>query len=645
MPLRGLSKEALRITFRRRAFVVLNRAVGWLSPCLYVVGLLLLLVLPLQLPAPWPRLHHSADIDEKALLVGQVNRYFHYADMDNSFHTGLGMQLWQPNITSLEHATLLQDQMENLGLDVSVQRFHYLLEDEVVVGYNVHGILRAPRGDGTEAMVLTAPMTLYDGSFNSNGVRYLFGLAKFLKKHSFWSKDIIILVTTKNAYGTYSWLQAYHGFKPDPSQDLVFDPLETHAGSIQSALCLEFPGTQDYTSIGIFPEGVNGLLPNADLVSTVILTITDPYHGVPLELHDGDNASSGDSIYENYLGCITRLWRFVLFQASCMPKAGHALFLQYKIEAITFRGLVVPGKLQSVGMMQVAQILENTLRSLNNLLEKFHHSYWFYFMPTARQFMPISIYIVPVVILASSLIVASIGQWWEEPLLVDKTGFSTMDRSENPIYIRRIKGVTSFSSFVRPLFLPLLTLTISFCASAWAMSISDTVAYISASSTESLLFVSATIIGLQVVLVYYVMPFFHRIAYGSGASTNSSLAAWKILKMLCCSALGMILLVLSAVNPSLSILVALPYVPVFLAIRPVSGKILRIVQGIILNILSPPGCLLLACFLVGDSQAVMQAVKEAIRNWHIFGSQLVPFFCLLIWPLNLSAQTIIEMEM
>ncbi|KAH6600479.1 hypothetical protein BASA61_002271 [Batrachochytrium salamandrivorans] len=573
MPLRGLSKEALRITFRRRAFVVLNRAVGWLSPCLYVVGLLLLLVLPLQLPAPWPRLHHSADIDEKALLVGQVNRYFHYADMDNSFHTGLGMQLWQPNITSLEHATLLQDQMENLGLDVSVQRFHYLLEDEVVVGYNVHGILRAPRGDGTEAMVLTAPMTLYDGSFNSNGVRYLFGLAKFLKKHSFWSKDIIILVTTKNAYGTYSWLQAYHGFKPDPSQDLVFDPLETHAGSIQSALCLEFPGTQDYTSIGIFPEGVNGLLPNADLVSTVILTITDPYHGVPLELHDGDNASSGDSIYENYLGCITRLWRFVLFQASCMPKAGHALFLQYKIEAITFRGLVVPGKLQSVGMMQVAQILENTLRSLNNLLEKFHHSYWFYFMPTARQFMPISIYIVPVVILASSLIVASIGQWWEEPLLVDKTGFSTMDRSENPIYIRRIK------------------------------------------------------------------------AYGSGASTNSSLAAWKILKMLCCSALGMILLVLSAVNPSLSILVALPYVPVFLAIRPVSGKILRIVQGIILNILSPPGCLLLACFLVGDSQAVMQAVKEAIRNWHIFGSQLVPFFCLLIWPLNLSAQTIIEMEM
>ncbi|OAJ44985.1 hypothetical protein, variant [Batrachochytrium dendrobatidis JEL423] len=554
------------------------------------------------------------------------------------------MQLFQQNITLLEQATLIQDELDKLGLDTFIQYFHYPANDELVKGYNIHGVLRAPRGDGTEAMVLTAPLTLADNAFNANGIRYLLQLAKFLKKYSFWSKDIIILVTTNNAYGTYSWLQAYHGFKPDVKQGLIFDSLDTHAGSIQSAISLEFPGTEDYTSIGIFPEGINGLLPNADLVTTIILSISDPYYGSPLELHHGDHKTVGYSMTDQYLACIKRLWRFIGYQASCMPKASHALFLQYKIEAITLRGLVIPGFSQSVGAIQVGQILENALRSFNNLLEKLHHSYWFYFMPTASEFIPISVYIAPVAILASSIIIFSIGKWWETPFALIASKNLKIDQSASSIYVHRVLGVTSFTHFVRPMFLPLLTLATSFGACSWMMVNIETITYISAMRTDLFALVETTIIGLQIFLVYYIMPFVHRLAYGSGASTKTSVPAWKIVRLCCCCVLGVFLFMLAGINPSLCILVALPYVPVFLFIRPTTSKVLRIAQIVLLNLLSPPGYLLLACFLYGDTAVVAQAVKDAVFDWHFFGSQLVPFVCLLIWPLNLTAQTLVEME-
>ena len=49
--------------------------------------------------------------------------------------------------------------------------------------------------------------------------------------------------------------------------------------------------------------------------------------------------------------------------------------------------------------------IEGILRSLENLLERFHHSYWFYFMPTGDSFIPIAVFIGPLLLLPGSLIV------------------------------------------------------------------------------------------------------------------------------------------------------------------------------------------------------------------------------------------------
>ncbi|KAL2915422.1 Glycosyl phosphatidyl inositol protein transamidase complex subunit [Polyrhizophydium stewartii] len=676
-----LSREASRVALRRRLARLLGGASSRLGPALFALGVVLLLVLPLplqellvmpmhelvprplhsvaaafvdlgeplyrimpELRGPFTSLHHQAATDEKALLVGQVNRYFGYGDMDNSFHVGLGPVLWGDGMTTLNQSELLATEFDALGFDVSVQDFTFLKEDEYITGHNVHGILRAPRGDGTEAMVLAAPMTMHDGEPNANGIRYLLGLAKFLRRYSFWSKDIIFVVTTHQSYGVHSWLEAYHGFEPTHRYLLDFGPLSSHAGSLVAALCLEFPGTEDYTRLGIYPAGVNGLLPNADLVVTVIQSaqLAQPER-LPLELFD-TIMPHATTFWQKYIVCLRRLWTFVKIQASGLPQASHALFLKYKVEAMTLRGLIIPGSTRPVGMQQVASLIETSLRSLNNLLEKLHHSYWFYFMPSPEHFMPISVYIAPIAILAASVILASVGQWLESPT-ADPKADTTIDRNSKWPYVRRIAGTSSFTDFVRPLVLPLVTLGSAVILGIWLLSNAQMLAFFAERNLNAFIYMEAGVIGLHVMFSHSVMPFLHRLFYGSGASTQVSVPAWKILRLGCCAALGMILFVLTAINPSLAILIALPYVPLMLLIRPTENPALRHAQTVLLNALSPPGVLILIVIASGGSLQVLRDVKDMIRDWRVFGSQLMPIIGVLIWPLSLAAQTLVQMEL
>jgi glycosylphosphatidylinositol transamidase len=78
--------------------------------------------------------------------------------------------------------------------------------------------------------------------------------AKFCQKSSYWSRDIIFLVTDQGNYGSYVWLEAYHGQKP--SKGIVFDSLKNSAGSIISAINLEFDGKSTDLSIEVHPSNI-----------------------------------------------------------------------------------------------------------------------------------------------------------------------------------------------------------------------------------------------------------------------------------------------------------------------------------------------------------------------------------------------------
>jgi len=62
---------------------------------------------------------------------------------------------------------------------------------------------------------------------------------------------------------------------------------------------------------------------------------------------------------------------------------------RFGIEAITLEGFKKSGKEMEANFYQVGRIVESIVRSLNNLLERFHQSYFFYLLPSTDRYISI----------------------------------------------------------------------------------------------------------------------------------------------------------------------------------------------------------------------------------------------------------------
>ena len=99
-------------------------------------------------------------------------------------------------------------------------------------GTNSYAVLASPRHSGTEAMIISASWISRsgeeNGSLNLRGVATVLGLAGFLKRkwrlryspishghgfadYSYWSKDIIFVISDGYLEGMQAWLSSYHG--------------------------------------------------------------------------------------------------------------------------------------------------------------------------------------------------------------------------------------------------------------------------------------------------------------------------------------------------------------------------------------------------------------------------------------------------
>ncbi|KAJ3349310.1 hypothetical protein HDU91_006403 [Kappamyces sp. JEL0680] len=565
----------------------------------------------------------------------QVSRYFSQQD---SFGGKLSHAFWDGNSTT--RAAELKDHFDLLGMDTSLQHFSLSRDDVEWTGANVHGILRSPRADGTESILLVAPQRCGTGGDNNNGVNILLSFAAFAKRFSFWSKDIIFLITDQDHVGTLSWLKAYHGMEGRlPGQPSVwvttghsFDRLENHGGSIISVLNLEFEGSDPYTSVGVHPIGINGRLANADLTTTAVKSLQ--YSGVPMVLlHKGRRSQSHLPWIDNYPILFSNLLAFIKAQALGFPLTNHGLFALFNIEALSLTGNRTPG-----------QGLETACRSLNNLLERFHHAYWFYLMPEADKFIPLSKYIGQIIAVISAAVLSSVRYWWTSGDL----DFAKPSKlaAEKPAFMRRQFAVASFSTRIRPLYMPLLSLSFCCLLPAWTFSNMGSLGYL---SNENPLFGAMALFGVfiaQQVMAWFMMPLLQRLFCGdSGASKLVVAPAWEVLHSLTCALLGMLLLVLATTNPSLALIMALPSVPIFILVRPRNSTFAWVVQSVLLMAISPPVVLGMYAIYEQDIRAATAFLYNTFQYWELYGGLILPVVCLFYWPLNLATQLLITMEL
>lgn len=235
----------------------------------------------------------------------------------------------------------------------------------------------------------------------------MISLAKYFSAKNYWAKDIIFLVNDQDLVGTQAWLNAYHDMRSNGV--LQSTPLPASSGPIQAAVNLELTSSH-MTSVDIKVEGMNGQLPNLDLFNVAVELCTR--ESVTPTFHKASHPYAGPEVdvWKQYAATIFSMMQS---QAISSPTGAHGLFQKFAIQSITLkstddRRIKSDKQHSAVRLLQVGRVVEGIFRSLNNLLERFNRSYWFYLLPSTRRYLSIGYYMIPFAMITCPLILTAL---------------------------------------------------------------------------------------------------------------------------------------------------------------------------------------------------------------------------------------------
>ena len=203
------------------------------------------------------------------------------------------------------------------------------------------------------------------------------------------------MITPDSKSGAQAWIDAYHDTHPPSVQ-----PLPLKSGALQGALVVEYPFDHRFESLHIVYDGVNGQLPNLDLFNTAVAIAGGQMNiGADLqEMWDHD---------DSYEARLETILRGMVKQGFGYATGAHSSFMPYHIDAIT---------LQTKGEgwedeMALGRTVESLCRSLNNLLEHLHQSFFFYLLMQSNRFVSIGTYLPSAMLIAVNFTIMAIALW------------------------------------------------------------------------------------------------------------------------------------------------------------------------------------------------------------------------------------------
>ncbi|XP_066253687.1 glycosylphosphatidylinositol anchor attachment 1 protein [Euwallacea similis] len=385
---------------------ILVKYYGKLCILLYIGGVIWFSSLAL------PMFNTSTYFSENALLPGLVKSMF-WEDRAAMQYLQELQDETQKYDSSIPYPWLLA-KFQQIGLDSYTHNFTLhspLNPNETYYGKNVYGILRAPRASSTESLVLSVPYrppsSIYATTLPSIAIQLAF--AKYAIKEKYWAKDIIFLITDHEQLGMQAWLEAYHGVTCGNADTLKHGTLKGRAGAIQAAINLELHSAK-IEQIDLKIEGLNGQLPNLDLFNLAgKICIKE---GV-LHTFKGKIPQYSKSLYKGWQYNFKNMMKMVSSQATGIPTGNHGLFLRFGIQALTLEGFE-QGKykvISKIGFLSIGRVIEGIFRSMNNLLERFHQSFFFYILPSYDRYISIGLYMPALCMIAATLIIKACAKW------------------------------------------------------------------------------------------------------------------------------------------------------------------------------------------------------------------------------------------
>lgn len=197
-----------------------------------------------------------------------------------------------------------------------------------------------------------------------------------------WARDIVIVFPQAGPADLDAWLDAH------------LTQRAYNFGTIQSAICFEIDGVYcdtgfDHYSLRI--EGPNGLLPNLDLVNTIV-KLAEP-RNVNIDIGYGGSLPRMLSQIP-YLKKLANILCMCYRQALYIPQNVHGSFLKARIDSVTLVASESKRRenddFHRFKFKNFYEIIEGTFRSLNNVLEHLHQSFFFYILPDNKKFISIA---------------------------------------------------------------------------------------------------------------------------------------------------------------------------------------------------------------------------------------------------------------
>ncbi|CDR99101.1 related to Alpha-1,3-mannosyltransferase [Sporisorium scitamineum] len=436
-----------RIATRRRVLALLGKLSLLLRPLLVLLSIALIFVVP----HPGSPVSKGTYVDENALQPGQARVYWDYfdvtyADMLSDKVTFLS------GASSAERADFVYSELQSYGLEVNRQDYRYdgfsIGHESALSGSNVYARSATPRIDGREAVVLTAswrsrwqgendPFAPTDnltdatsidarGRINVRGIASILALARYLSTQAHLSKDLIFVISDGHLEGIHAWSSAYFGSMPN---GLQADPVSEGGSQVWNAISIDYP-SDSFSSLEVQYEGFDGQLPNMDVVNTVVRIAESVAGGMPVEFGHKSARSllkepvqrlakrygvrlRSDVEYElgNYENGVRAALRQVGFGVTGRASGPHGFFQRHHVDAITLYAVPATGP---YGFFHMGRLTESFVRSMSNLLERLHHSQFFYLLLNPRRFVPIGTTILIPLFLSISLTISGLAPWFAQ---------------------------------------------------------------------------------------------------------------------------------------------------------------------------------------------------------------------------------------
>jgi glycosylphosphatidylinositol transamidase len=524
------------------------------------------------------------------------------------------------------------------NLKVATQKYTYTPSGRNISNENVYAVLQGPRADATEAIVLMASLKTMDGEHNYSGVALVLALARYFKRWSLWSKDIIFLVAGDSTSGSQAWVDAYH----DAHDPTKVESLTIKSGALQGAVGVEYPAGpwgHRYDELHIVYDGTNGQLPNLDLFNTLV-NIASGQMGIRCTLQRmWLHANS-------YQARLQTMLRGMLSQGLGHATGPHSAFIPYHVDAITLV-TVGDGWHDEMGL---GRTIESLFRSLNNLLEHLHQSFFFYLLLEAKRFVSIGTYLPSAMLIAANFSITAIALWVQsgrsqEPIpniaatKPDPKSTSTETSTESKEQVQDEKGsgdnstappttvvskdgataiipTAALTVSERPLFLPTAFVLAAHIFGLVPLAIFNKVPV---SGLYSSFLLTANLSALLPLVTAFLLSRFGR----PTVQESTLIHCFSLLF------LGMFLSALATLNFSQSLIIGLLSAPLSF-VRRTNGRKSTIAQFLLLAPLNPVVVAQIATY-VGKVELLDVLVKAA-EGWEVWGLWTQVVVWLVWWP-------------